>query len=357
MKKVVFAFLPWFFSFFGYKVVAQEDGIQKKDESVTQEIIIRKKGDKDTKVTIQINGDKVLINGKPMVEYNEDGITVNKRKIIVRDGDEMQFAEGMDFPGEGSFSWNSSGKPEKRAFLGVNTAIDYKGAIITNVNGGTAAEKAGLQVDDIITKVNDEKISSPESLSAAIRSNKPGEEVKIRYLRKGKEKSVKVKLGEKESEVMSFSFSTPEGGQKTFTIPPVPPVPPVPDMDQMRELQELQNLSEMNRWDIQRGNTGEYEISTFPRRQKLGLKIQDTEDGSGVKIIEVADSSAAANAGLKKDDIITTIAGISINNTDDAREQLMENAEKNKYTIKAKRNGIEQQFEIKIPKKLKTANL
>jgi serine protease Do len=353
MKNVVFALLPWFFSFFGYKVLAQEEGIQKKDESVTQEIIIRKKGDKDTKVTIQINGDKVLINGKPMVEFNEDGITVNKRKIIIRDGDEMQFAEGMDFPGEGSFSWNSSGKPEKRAFLGVNTAIDDKGAIITNINGGTAAEKAGLLVDDIIIKVNDEKISSPESLSAAIRSKKPGEEVKIRYLRKGKEKSVKVKLGEKDSEVRSFSFSTPEGGQKTFTIPPVPPVPPVPDMDQMRELQELQNLSEMNRWDF----SGEYEISTFPRRQKLGLKIQDTEDGAGVKIIEVADSSAAANAGLKKDDIITSIAGTSINNTDDAREQLMENAEKNKYTIKAKRNGIEQQFEIKIPKKLKTANL
>jgi hypothetical protein len=39
------------------------------------------------------------------------------------------------------------------------------------------------------------------------------------------------------------------------------------------------------------------------------------------------------------------------------RSPLMENAEKSKYTIKAKRNGIEQQFEIKIPKKLKTANL
>ena len=62
-------------------------------------------------------------------------------------------------------------------------------------------------------------------------------------------------------------------------------------------------------------------------------------------------------AGLKKDDIITEINGQKISNTDDAREQLMEVAEKSAYTIKAKRNGTEMSFDVKIPKKLKTANL
>lgn len=44
-----------------------------------------------------------------------------------------------------------------------------------------------------------------------------------------------------------------------------------------------------------------------------------------MKILEVADSSAAATAGLKKDDIITEIGGKKVNNTDEAREELMDN--------------------------------
>ena len=60
---------------------------------------------------------------------------------------------------------------------------------------------------------------------------------------------------------------------------------------------------------------------------------------------------------MQKDDIVTEIAGEKINNTDEAREQLQENKDKFSYTIKAKRNGTEMNFEVKIPKKLKTVDL
>jgi serine protease Do len=104
-------------------------------------------------------------------------------------------------------------------------------------------------------------------------------------------------------------------------------------------------------------NNMEFNFNNGPRKQKLGIKIQDTEEGNAVKIIDVADSSAASKAGLKKDDLITEIEGKKINNTDDAREQLQENKDKNKYNIKAKRNGVEMNFEIKMQKKLKTVDL
>ena len=68
-------------------------------------------------------------------------------------------------------------------------------------------------------------------------------------------------------------------------------------------------------------------------------------------------SSAAATAGLQKDDLITEIAGVKVQNTDEAREQLQINKEKSSYSLKANRNGIEMSFTIKIPKKLKTVNL
>lgn len=78
----------------------------------------------------------------------------------------------------------------------------------------------------------------------------------------------------------------------------------------------------------------------FPRQKKLGLKIQDTEEGGNIKVIAVEDSSAAEKARLKKDDIITEINGKKINNTDDAREQLQEVGDKSAYTIKAKETEL-----------------
>ncbi len=134
-------------------------------------------------------------------------------------------------------------------------------------------------------------------------------------------------------------------------------------MERSRELEELSKMDELlsleNMKHIAPGFPGdmEFNFNQFPRRQKLGLKIQDVEEGKGVKILEVADSSAAAKAGLKKDDIITEINNKKVDNTDDAREQLMEIAEKSSYPIKVKRNGAEIIAEIKIPKKLKTVNL
>jgi serine protease Do len=95
----------------------------------------------------------------------------------------------------------------------------------------------------------------------------------------------------------------------------------------------------------------------FPRQQKLGVKIQDTEEGNGVKVLEVDKDSPAEKAGLKKEDVVTEIGGKKITNTDEMREQLMENMEKSTYNIKATRNGSAMSFDIKIPKKLKTANL
>lgn len=81
------------------------------------------------------------------------------------------------------------------------------------------------------------------------------------------------------------------------------------------------------------------------------------EEGTGVKVMNVNTNSAAEKAGLKKDDIITEIGGKKITNTDEAREWLQENAGSASFIIKAKRNGIQMSFDIKIPKKLKTTNL
>ena len=73
----------------GAEAQVTEKESKKTEKKETQEIIIRKKGDKDTKLTLEITTDKVIINGKPIAEFNEDGITINNRKIIVREGNNV----------------------------------------------------------------------------------------------------------------------------------------------------------------------------------------------------------------------------------------------------------------------------
>ena len=58
------------------------------------------------------------------------------------------------------------------------------------------------------------------------------------------------------------------------------------------------------------------------------------------------------NAG----DTISDSHGKKIGNVNDAREEILQ-TDKSDYTIKAKRNGTEMNFEIKIPKKTNSADL
>ncbi len=337
MKFVMLALVSWFFGLLSYKANAQEG-----EKKVTEQINIIKSGDKDVKLTIEFSGDKITINGKPMMEFNEDGIVINNRQIIISDDLDIQGLPptAFGFSMDPSLSKRGNRMGKSRTYLGVVTEKAEEGVRIKEITKGSPAEKAGLQINDIITKVEDTKLNNSQDLYDAIVKRKAGDEVKIFYKRGKKDKVVRAMLMEKKEEGnMSFTFSGPNGS-KVFTIPepPSPPDSPIPPFPP----------EELNEWR---------ENFSFPRHQKLGLKIQDTEEGSGVKIINVEENSAAEKAGIKKEDIITEIAGKKINNTDEAREWLQENADSASYTIKAKRNGTEMSFIIKIPKKLKTTNL
>jgi serine protease Do len=321
---------------------------EKRERKETQEIIIRQNGDKEIKVKVEIDGDKITINGKPMSEFKDKDITINKRKMTITDGNDMM---NWNFSGDGNDwekwgeafgknfeeNWNSNENSDG-AFLGVTTEKEGDGAKIMEVSKGSAAEKAGLKKGDIITKIDEEKITGPEPLSDMIAFKKPTDEVKVTYKRDGKQSTVKAILGKRKS--TSNSFSKPR--IHSFSIPH-PPTATVPNMEGFNE-----DIFEMQQNALE---------SAFPSRKKIGLKIQDTEEGNGVKIINVEDSSAAATAGIKKDDIITEINGKKIENTDDAREELVPDEDKKLYKIKINRGGSEMNFDVKIPRKLKTANL
>ncbi len=348
---------------------AQETTIEKKEVEIvteknaspkskeTEEIIIRNKSGKELNLKVEINGDQITVNGKPLEEFKDAEVTVDKRKIIVRQGGNA-FALTIppnSYPFEEDFmsQWDNQEELNK-PFLGVTTEKTTGGAKITEVVKASAAEKAGLKKDDIITKIGDEKIEDGESLSEAIASKKPNDVVKVFYIRNGKSGSVKATLGErKTNSAMTFNYTRPRVNIRGFATPKVPGRSGDDRVNQERMF-DIESLSPNAGY-----NTSPYIQleKSFARQKKLGIKIQDTEEGGNVKVIEVEEGSAAEKAGLQKDDFITAIGGVKVENTDDAREQLMLSASKTTYSIKAKRNNKEMDFEIKIPKKLKTADL
>ncbi len=70
------------------------------------------------------------------------------------------------------------------------------GVYITAVEDGGAAEKAGLQTGDIITKINDEEVTSYDELAAKKNEHKAGDSIELTYVRNGEEDKVTVTLDE-----------------------------------------------------------------------------------------------------------------------------------------------------------------
>jgi putative serine protease PepD len=83
----------------------------------------------------------------------------------------------------------ASGVVRDDGFLGVGLAAREdggQGAIITDVQAGSPADKAGILIDDVVLAVDGEPIDGQAGLVAAIRDAEPGQTVKIEILRDGK---------------------------------------------------------------------------------------------------------------------------------------------------------------------------
>ena len=69
-----------------------------------------------------------------------------------------------------------------------------KGAFISEVMPGSAADKAGLKAGDVITAINGQSISSFAEMRAKIATSGAGKEIDLTYLRDGKSNNAKVTL-------------------------------------------------------------------------------------------------------------------------------------------------------------------
>jgi serine protease Do len=322
-------------------LLAQQPGekekTKEKEKKEGEVITIIRKGDTNEKVIVEVNGDKVTVNGKPVEDYKGDDITVKRTKV----------KDTWAFGGLGNLNqnWGYSADNFKaftvdtnRAMLGVTTEKADKGAEIQDITKESGASKAGLKEGDVIVKIDDKKIETPDDLSKVIKAHKAGEKVIVTYLRDEKEQKVTAELGKWKG---AKAFSVP--GQYNIDLG---------DFDMGTVMPKIQSIP---RERIRGYNNQVYSYSGGA--PKLGLSVQDTDEGKGVKVIEVDEESNAAKAGIKNDDIITEVEGKATNSADEVAKIIKESKDKNSVMVKLSRAGKTHNIEVKIPRKLKTADL
>ncbi|HVZ56677.1 MAG TPA: PDZ domain-containing protein [Chitinophagaceae bacterium] len=305
----------------------------QKQDTEMQQIIITRKGGKSDKLQIEVNGDKVTVNGKPAEEFKDGDVTVDLNRMrgmapptrlrVFRNGDQQMIYLNED---------------ENHAMLGVVTDQADQGVLIREVTQESAAEKAGLKVGDIITKVDNTQIASPDDLTKAIRDHKPGDKVSITYLRDNKEQQASAELT-KWKGMVNFNVM---GNGDHFNIE-MPQMDFQPHMQVMPRVPRVEGFGDL--WEAYAG------------RPRLGLSVQDTEDGKGVKVIDVDEEGSAQKAGIKENDLITAINDKDVSSADQVAQLVKENRDKPSIMVRLIRDGKTQNVEVKIPRKLKTADL
>ncbi|MEP6513608.1 MAG: PDZ domain-containing protein, partial [Parafilimonas sp.] len=300
-KSITFALMT---SAISLSLFAQDEISPDSKDSKTESIIIRKKGDSKEKLNIIVDGDKITVNGKPLDEFQSEDIEIRRDKD--NDFDMMNMPRPPMPPGKPEIFRNYMKTINgNHAFLGVMTEVTKEGAKITDVTKESPAEKAGLKEGDIITKVDNENISSPDDLYKAIGKHKENDKAIITYKRNDKEYTATATLTQnKEMHVYGFN------GDKDFDFKIAPP--------------EMPNSPYFFHWN---------------NKPRLGVQAQDTEDGKGVKVLEVEDESPAEKAGLKEDDVITQVNNKAIASVDDLKESVKDVKDGDTVKLTYRRNN------------------
>ncbi len=147
--------------------------------------------------------------------------------------------------------------PELKEKLGLK---DEKGALVADVTAGGPAERAGIERGDVIVSFDRKEIDQMKDLPYIVASTPIGKTVPVEVVRNGKEKILKVEVGELKEE---------------------------------KEILEQESSSAEQRFGMKTENL------TPQFAKELGLS-----DSEGLVVTEVDSGSPAAEAGLRPGDII-----------------------------------------------------
>jgi len=163
---------------------------------------------------------------------------------------------------------------------------DQSGALVTDVETGTPAEKAGLQDGDVIRQVDGKKISDSQQLRLMISQTAPGTKVTVTILRgengkKPVEKTISATLGTLPGQVNARGESNPD------------------------------NQKDSNYDSLDGVEVGDIDSSA---RQQYGIP----STVRGAVVTSVDENSNSAEAGVREGDVIQEINHETVRTADDA---------------------------------------
>jgi serine protease Do len=175
--------------------------------------------------------------------------------------------------------------------LGLN---DTKGAFVGDVMKGSAAEKAGIKREDVITAINGEKVDDRNALRNKVAATKPGTDIKLTILRDGKELELSATLDELDLD-KSKAAGKPKDDEKST------------------------DKSESN---------GKLGVNLEPLTPQITKQLRLPADTKGVVVSEVDADGAAADKGVEQGDVIVAINGTEVSSLEEVKAALEKGAGK-----------------------------
>jgi len=152
----------------------------------------------------------------------------------------------------------TAAKSEKRTWLGVSThTVDPSlrehlelppgfGIQIVEVMPDSPAADAGIRSNDVLVRLDDQRLISPEHLSILVREKSEGDKVRIALIRRGREETVEVVLGQADETVFG-PWNAPGAGPGFHPVPPHFGQDPSKWQEQIRRQQD-QILRQQKEW-------------------------------------------------------------------------------------------------------------
>jgi len=221
------------------------------------------------------------------------------------------------------------------------------GAVVDEVRAGSPAEKAGFKAGDVIVSFDGERVRSARQLARLIEETPAGKQAKAGVVRGGKPMDLVV-VPEKRDKAM------------TWTVPDMPDVARElersrPDIE--RELERAQR--EARRWrvdppDVRIHPRGPNAFEFTLRPGRLGVGVLDVSPElaqhlgakQGVLVNTVSPGSAAAKAGIRVGDLITSVNGKPAADAGELRRLLWDDEDATKAAIGLVRAGKEMSLEV-----------
>lgn len=152
-------------------------------------------------------------SGGPLANANGEVIGITNMKLVSSGVEGIGFAIPISDAVNYAKTLREKGKIE-RPFLGISMLdatdtfnlsryrivldANQEGAVVIETQKDSPADKAGLKMGDVITKIEDYDVSSVAKLKYYLYKFAPGDKVKITYIREGKTKTTELKLAKSE---------------------------------------------------------------------------------------------------------------------------------------------------------------